>query len=605
MKMRKLLASGVAATMAVTSLATAASAAEKTWDMGTSQATENGTWSIAGDINPELGGSAIQTKMQKVKFEAGGKIVAYKDDTGRYAIQTYTDLGGEWVDGSYVADWAEGTLYKQKKDNVECNMATAKVVAEGLQQNAWYSSPKLTVSGYKIDEKGNRVAVTKEYTMTTEYAGGSGSGTTFSIVVLQDDEAVYRDGEFAPLYFDIIETVKVTGEMRTEGIKDQEMYNALEACKDVYEIELGDAIVGDWDPTKAEDWQKFTEVDRYIKDYTANKANLLAETENNAAEILAYAFAHGGYKVSEGKWLEGQYTYSTALGTKYPFISEKYTTVDGARVIKRTDVQLLSDTDAHASEGATANDGNQSYVGEDTTQGTDPRDFAGFASQFAEFFNKQTNGTVTFKFTTSSGSSSGNNWVTGGIPSTETGIKNALNGASANDFGFFVNYRTTGSLQAVTSIDAAAGTVSFDVSDILDAMGGQTIGVVNDIWFGLAKGIEYDADHKGLYVESITFAYDEDGDVDADIEEEDDVEVEDDVDVEEDDDVEIEDDATEDDDVAIEDDTTEDDDAEGDAEGDVIVETEDDDANPGTGVALAVVPALVAAAAVVVSKKRS
>jgi len=32
---------------------------------------------------------------------------------------------------------------------------------------------------------------------------------------------------------------------------------------------------------------------------------------------------------------------------------------------------------------------------------------------------------------------------------------------------------------------------------------------------------------------------------------------------------------------------------------------EDDDANPGTGVALAVIPALVAAAAVVVSKKRS
>ena len=70
----------------------------------------------------------------------------------------------------------------------------------------------------------------------------------------------------------------------------------------------------------------------------------------------------------------------------------------------------------------------------------------------------------------------------------------------------------------------------------------------------------------------------------------------------EDDDATIEeDDATEDD--AEEDDATEDD---AEVNGDVIDTpvVEDDDANPGTGVALAVVPAMVAAAAVVLSKKR-
>lgn len=585
MKMRKLLATGVAATLAVTSLATVASAAEKTWDMGTSNAQINSTVSIKGDINPALGQSADQAVMQKVTVSFGGKIEAYKDKNGLYAIKTY-HVGSTTVDEVY------------KQDSNKYDTASEQLVATIDNINSeWYSAPTLKVTGFKVDEKGNKAAVSKSYTMNADWVSTTSANNAWSIFVLKDTEAVYRDGEFAPQYFDIIETVELTGSNIVTGkIKDQEMYNALTACKGAYKLSIGDVSI----------YEGNTLVKTYEKNYADNCTKLEGETANKAADILAFALTNGGYKVSAGAWLDGSSTNDVTLSTVYPFIAEKYTTVDGARVIKRTDVQLLSDTDAHASEGATANDGNQSYVGEDTTQGTDPRDFAGFASQFAEFFNKQTNGTVTFKFTTPASASTGNNWVVGGIPSTETGIKNALNGASANDFGFFVNYRTTGSLQAVTSIDAAAGTVSFDVSDILDAMGGQTIGVVNDIWFGLAKGIEYDADHKGLYVESITFAYDEDGDVDADIEEEDDdVEAEDDVDVEEDDDVEIEDDATEDDDVAIEDDTTEDDDAEGDAEGDVIVETEDDDANPGTGVALAVVPALVAAAAVVVSKKRS
>ena len=260
----------------------------------------------------------------------------------------------------------------------------------------------------------------------------------------------------------------------------------------------------------------------------------------------------------------------------------------------REEIKVLSVSNDHFSnniysEGNT--DGsNQSYEGEDTRDGEVKKDFAGLATQVADFFNKQTNGTITFKFTTGA-EAGGTAWENGGIPSTQTGIKNFMGDATANDFALFINYKQTGSLQAITELDKDAGTVTFDISDILDAMGGQTLGTLDNIYYGLRKGIEYKDHGTGLMVETVTLAYDEDADVEADIE--DDVEDDADVEIEEDDDVEIEDDA---------DDAVEEDDA--DAAGDVVVEEEDDDANPGTGVALAVAPLMTAAAAVVLSKKR-
>ncbi|MBQ8613460.1 MAG: hypothetical protein IJ416_04530 [Ruminiclostridium sp.] len=316
---------------------------------------------------------------------------------------------------------------------------------------------------------------------------------------------------------------------------------------------------------------------------------------------------------------------------KYPFllvtdgyIKNEYIAAKDDNTLERQEIYVLSDADAWEAINGGAGiggdtDTNQTY--DDQHLGTVPVAFAGFASQVADFFNKQTNGTITFKFTAAAGSSSSANWGNAGIPSTQVGIKNALNGEWTNeDFALFFNYDQTGSLQASAAVDVAAGEVTFDIADVLDDLGGQTKGVIDNVYYGLTKGNDVDVDYngqndsKGLAIETVTFAYDADAadedivEDDADDAEEDDDVVEDDADdaddAEEDDDVAIEDDDDEDDDVAVEDDD-DDDDASVEGTDDVVTTpSDDDDANPATGVALAVVPALVAAAAAVVSKKR-
>lgn len=300
---------------------------------------------------------------------------------------------------------------------------------------------------------------------------------------------------------------------------------------------------------------------------------------------------------------------SKVVENNYPFIAKK---VSGSNnTLMRQDIQLLSYAGAWTADSNNGQDGNQSY--NDDGLGTNPKEFAGLASQVGDFFNKQTNGTITFKFTTAS-ATTGTSWNNGGIPSTQVGIKNLLGDSTANDFALFFNYDQTGSLQAVASIDADSGEVSFDISDVLDDLGGQTKGVIDNIFFGLAKGVKYtDKTVDGLKVETVTLAYDEDS-TDADIEDD---TADDDDDVEDDDDTTIDDDADDDDDTTIDDtdDTDDDDDDDAtvdageddanDSAGDtVIVKPSGDDSNPNTGVALAVVPAAIAAAAVVVSKKR-
>ncbi len=385
--------------------------------------------------------------------------------------------------------------------------------------------------------------------------------------------------------------------------------------------------------------------------------------------------------------------------------------------IYRQYVKLLSRADAHTAQTITIhgndNDDQQTFV-DATGRGTAPRYFAGLASQVADFFNKKDNGKITFQFTNLNASSS---WKSGGVPSTEVGLKNALAGTS---MGLFFNYnQSTGSLQSLGEVDADAGTITFDISEVLDDMGGFTKGNISDIYYGLNKGIEYksqdytsihatDAKDRigkngvndywyystkasdglcfaiGYIVDKVTLSY-EDGDVDAatdtdtdtdatddtdtdtetvedtDDDEDEDEDEDEDVDEDEDDDYDDEeedyadddddadddmddddvdddddsfdddlsdddladDDLAEDDDDIVEDDAADDiaiedddidavidqdDTAETDVENDVDVivvpTTTDDDANPGTGVGLAVIPAIVAAAAIAVSKKR-
>ena len=191
-------------------------------------------------------------------------------------------------------------------------------------------------------------------------------------------------------------------------------------------------------------------------------------------------------------------------------------------------------------------------------------------------------------------------------------------------FALFFNYNaTTGSLVSIGEVDADALTVTFPMDEVLDALNGNTIGTIQDIFYGMNKGVNYvdteilseddqgntiveKVTAEGYLVESVTLAYDEDAADDTDIEDDDDATIDDDDDAvvdDDDDDATIEDD---DDDAVVDDDDDADDDTDvdGDVDEPVTPADDDDDANPGTGVALAVVPALVAAAAVVVSKKR-
>lgn len=356
------------------------------------------------------------------------------------------------------------------------------------------------------------------------------------------------------------------------------------------------------------------------KDYDAWGNSVWGSYNGAALRMVNYGWQAKGIgddvaKLAYNPWGFG-YANEKSTSNDYPFMA---VTDNGDKTLRREEIKVLSYADAH---NATNKDGNtdtdQSYG--DNGLGDQPYQFAGLASQVADFFNKQTNGTITFKFTTAA-AASGTTWNNGGIPSSQVGIKNALGDATANDFAMFFNYDQTGSLQAIASIDADAGEVTFDISDVLDALGGQTIGVIDNIYYGLTKGVYYeDLQTTGLKVETVTLAYDEEDD--ADIEDEDDTDdVEDDdddiddVDDEEDDDDdaddEDDDDDDDDEDVTVDDDDDTDDaddeDDSSDVAGDnntVVVKPAGDDSNPNTGVALAVVPAAIAAAAVVVSKKR-
>ena len=226
--------------------------------------------------------------------------------------------------------------------------------------------------------------------------------------------------------------------------------------------------------------------------------------------------------------------------------------------------------------------------------GTEPRWFAGLASQTADFFQKQNNGQIIFKF---KDPATADLWVSYGVPSTEVGLRTLQGTAMA----LFFNYKTTtGSIQSIGVVDKDAWTITFDMANVLDDFGGLTKGSLTDIYYGLNTGLKYGKpyDGYGYVVENVTLTYD---DSPAAVDDDDVVADDDDDDIFADDDVVADDDDDDDDAGIIEDDDDDDTDVNNDVD---YVDGADDDANPGTGVGLAVIPAIVAAAAAIVSKKR-
>ena len=241
----------------------------------------------------------------------------------------------------------------------------------------------------------------------------------------------------------------------------------------------------------------------------------------------------------------------------------------------------------------------------------------------AAFFNKQTNGKIVFKLTTAP-STIVSKWDNGGIPAYTTGVFTSNVANTDNLIGLFFDYETTGSLVSASKI-SADGTITFDISNVLNDMGGNTLATLDSIYYGMIGGIDYIGfATKGIKVESITLSYEgetagevetviivedenKDGEIEAEIpveaEDEDDEEEvvvpdEDDEEVEPVEEVVITDDET--DDATIIDEST--------VEEEPIIEeiVEDiDSENPHTGVSLIVIPTLVIGiGALALSRKR-
>lgn len=554
MKMNKILAAGIAATMAVTSMAAVVSAEPVTFSMAQTQ------------------GTSALNNVETYFFKDNVDTIAGADVKGFTAI----------VSAKEDLIWDEVTA------------VTLQVTG-----NKWADSTK-------TDASTNETTETYSFD-TTRYYDGS-AYLTFK------DTYVNKAGEA-----NLDAYAKITGIKLLVSVKGN-----------VYTAAQYDAANGLWGNGQAIVDVVFTE------ENSTKLADLAAgDIMDEAADWAAKGYADFLDSMVESKPADAWYNADRTTKDIYSFIFKTTTKT----TIDRYGVVPLSKTDAKNSASAAWSDGTYDVNGnlvwadaafdanqkdDGTGTGDTPYAFAGLAGQVAKYFNKQENGTITFKFTDAASTSTA--WNNGGIPSTEIGLLGQA--LASTSIALFVNYEsTTGALVAMGKVDASSCTVEFDMSEILTALNGNTIGTIHDIYYACNTGIDYKSDIEtveynnikgftGYLVESVTLAYDEDADEDEDVaDDDDDAEVEDDDDdaavEDDDDDAAVEDD---DDDAVIEDDADDeddgvvvdedDDDAEVGGEVVVVVPSEDDDANPGTGVALAVIPALVAGAAVVVSKKR-
>ena len=271
----------------------------------------------------------------------------------------------------------------------------------------------------------------------------------------------------------------------------------------------------------------------------------------------------------------------------YPFIGN--TDENGDSIITRNEVYCLSFSALGAGEGVFG--------------------FEGLASQTAEFFNKKDNGKIIFHVTTAPATYS-NVWTKGGVPSSQIGM---LNGIGKLDclIGLFFNYDRTGSLVSTATVDEN-GNIEFDITNILNDVGSNSLATIHSVYYGLVGGYTYtDEFVKGLKIDKVTLSYTEEDEemvdeceIAEEVEEEvveEETETEDEpeeIEEEPEEDIIIEDEAEIVPDVEIE--PIE----EPEVEVEIIAETTDEDKNPGTGAALVVIPAVIAAGAVIISRKR-
>ncbi|MBQ8841622.1 MAG: hypothetical protein IJZ65_03200, partial [Ruminiclostridium sp.] len=264
MKMRKLLATGVAATVAVTSLATVASAAEKSWSMGQTY----GTINLSQSAGLELGTKYLLTQEQ---IDAGETLGISNND----------------------------------RIIVTANTGDAEAV----------TGVSLKVTGVKGSR--NSTSQTYEYAFTNYSDAACTSqtyGTWGAYWALDAYAGSAPVNAFLPEQFVEITKIEisVTGTTTVDNATDYDAW--------------GSSVWGSYNAATLTTVQAFTE------------GNVLDEINNAIAGMWGYAY--GGSK---------------STSDVYPYIAADYTIVDGARVILRWDVQLLSYTDDYQSQTGSTN----------------------------------------------------------------------------------------------------------------------------------------------------------------------------------------------------------------------------------------------------------
>ncbi len=601
-------------------------------------------------------GATLETETQKAKLIAVGK--AYND-------------GGTPYDGTSADTIAEttedDTLIKNGYVDATQNWAWVEANANYILPIYTNGSPAsnafIPERFVQIDKIEFSIAAGSEQTFSTtseelynKVITASTSGNWDAAIAYSANQTEF-DEKIAPwdCDFDIINTW-VTG--YTEESSDGHDWSAAQI-----RVMLGDAYA-DADQDKWDDGivaYKLTSIVGSTKDGisevrgTAQTIEDLSDNDGTIDEIgeghdAGYLFsaikslmapgANVVFKANTSKFYTEDTPAMLLRTERYDSLYSLAGLEDGDAIMVRDEIWRLSDTLDWNSQGDLLDgdediSNNQTYTVEDYNKGTIPKRFAGLASQVADFFNStygeapKSDAKIIFTFEAFTPAGATSAWKNGGVPSTEVGLRNFLEAAKVKDFALFFNYNaTTGSLQASASLDATSGSVEFDISDILKQLRGATIGVIQDIYYGLGNGIGYyDRDGlylEGLYVKEVRLEYDETatasdtkGDEDKDSEVKgDDNKAEDDdtnVPVEEDDDdtnvpAPVEEDDDDDSTVVIEDDDTKEP-APVDNNGPAVVDnggnkTPAADENPHTGVALAVIPAAIAGAAAVIFKKR-
>jgi len=690
MNMKKVLAAGIAATLAVTSLAAVVSANEVTdtsytWDMDycVGKITYSPTESKSVDVKP-------------IEPEFAFKKLAYKDDAHPeradhdYGVRDVTEKDYKGVAGvdytcfdafiPFVITTNAGTLAD--------NNGTKIVDAGG--------NITVTIRGLKYDN-GNTKEVVRTVTLqkadTTKITSIGGKSTAAykdTLYILPIYAGLTEYTAFDPGEYNNIEEIKIDASGAKELVEQtlsESLYNYITTdktktlgvkFKDAKPVTLTGEAGAEAAYTSIKLFNEVANVDALTRGdfYYMNYNNGVCvkgdgEVKTGETNYAKELFAKFTEVFGTGVTINWKAS-AKELSVKYawlPMTTDGDYTTQAGRVIDRWEVWQLSDTRDYNSDGRLIGVG--AYTGEfDFRQSFDavdekeafytareglgnrPLGFSGMASQVADFFNKAVDGSITFKFSPAAPQETVTTWFTHGIPSTEIGLKRIFEDGDTTGIALFFNYNaTTGSLQSNTSIDIYNNTVTFDITDILDALNGQTIGTVQDIYYCLNRGINYHAQdayypaNPALLVQQVIFEKNKTANAETDAEEETEgegEEIEDepeDVDEEpadtedepediddEPEDIDDEPEDIDDEPADVDDEPADVDDEPADVEEPdatvddepttpVVVEEPTDgnqtpvvvageDENPGTGVALAVVPMLVAAAAAVVSKKR-